>query len=146
MHNSEIISATDHILTLRNYPRKTTFLFAALEDVYERFGAIPEAAKERILEYFSLSVMPDRVPMSLFEETKHGDANITLCNGPFCQHAGAESLLGELRSLPGIIIQRQHCMGVCRTPPVAKVGKRLITNASISKVREAVECEQESAC
>jgi NADH:ubiquinone oxidoreductase subunit E len=140
MQTSDIVSATEHIFALRNYPRKQAYLLAAIEDIARHFGSIPKQAEPLILEYFAVETLPKELMDQLIH--KHVDSKqvIEVCSGPLCFKAGSDQLATELAdTLTGAIIERRHCMGNCHQPPTVKIGERLISNASSAEVIQQVK-------
>ncbi len=135
MHTGETVSATEHILALRKYPRKPSYMLAALEDVYAHFGHIPEAAKTVIREYFAIRRLPKHMEEALFHASPMDRRTVRVCAGPLCIQAGSDKLATELASLPGITVERQYCMGVCHSAPAAKIGIQTVSEASFAKIR-----------
>jgi NADH:ubiquinone oxidoreductase subunit E len=134
MHASETISATEHILALRKYPRKPAYALAALEDVYAHFGQIPEDSQAVIRAYFSINELPGALRDTLFHEMATNQSTVKVCTGPLCIQKGSDQLAGELLTISGIAVERQHCMGACHLAPNVKVGDELISEASFSKI------------
>jgi len=137
MHSSESVSATEHILALRDYPRKPAYFLAVLEDIFANLGFIPEASKTIIQHYFMLPEWPDHLVEKLFHDTSNpASRTIMICEGPCCKQAGADQLAEELHAVPGIHVKRRHCMGSCKKGPAAMVGNRLISDASANKIKQ----------
>jgi len=139
MHSSETVSATEHILALRNYPRKPAYIPAALEDVFVRFGSIPEASEAVIRNYFGVQDLPIQQMEPLFHSIDLQQQVVKVCEGPLCVQAGSNQLADELAALAGICIERQHCMGVCHATPAVKIGDTVIAEASVVKVRQQLD-------
>jgi len=136
MQPSETISATEHILALRDYPRKPAYFFAALEDVFANLGHIPDVSKALIQSYFMLPEWPDHLVEKLFHNTSATQSQtITVCEGPCCREAGSDQLVENLKRKFDIPIERRHCMGNCHQPPAASVNGETISVASPAKIR-----------
>jgi len=136
MHPSEPVLATEHILALRDYPRKPAYFLAALEDVFADLGHIPEASKAIIQHYFMLPEWPDHLVERLFHNTSTMEVKtIMVCEGPCCKQAGADQLAEELQAISSINVERRHCMGSCKNGPAVMVGNSLISGASMSKIK-----------
>ena len=139
MQSSETVAATEHILALRNYPRKPAYLAAALEDLFTHFGRIPDASKAVLSDYFNIDRWPDHLIDSLFHATTKKRKTIKVCNGPCCHEVGSDQLAEQLKRELGRTIDRQHCMGRCQNIPVAMVGGEVIPNATLAKVRAQLD-------
>ena len=139
MQPRETIAATEHILALRNYPRKPAYLVAALEDLFSHFGQIPEASKAVLSDHFNIDVWPDHLIHSLFHVSTEKRKIIKVCNGPCCGEAGSDQLAEQLKRELGRTIDRQHCMGSCQNVPVAMIGDEMIPNATLAKVRALLD-------
>lgn len=130
----DTITATEHILSHRNYPRRPAFLLAALEDVAVQFGGIPPESKPVILEYFGVEKLPDGIEETLLRKRAPDERAITVCAGPICVRQGSDNLAAELSAHTGVSIERQHCMGHCDSAPCVKVADNTITSATSAKV------------
>ncbi len=136
MHSSEPISATEHILALRDYPRKPAYFLAALEDIFAELGHIPDASKAIIQSYFTLQEWPKHLVSKLFHNTTiTGSKTVMVCEGPCCKKAGADLLADQLQLFSNLNIERHHCMGSCKNGPAVIMKDTLIPNASVKKIK-----------
>ena len=138
MQREDTVTATEHILKQRNYPRQPAYLLAAMEDVASQFGAVPVAAKELLLDYFGIDEIPAEIASAL--DHRHGSAaeTLTLCAGPICSQAGSDELAALFEETGGVNIERQHCMGACDRAPCARAGGKLIAPAAPESIASAL--------
>jgi len=136
MQTHETVSATEHILTLRNYPRKPAYLLAALEDVYARFGHIPEASIPLLRDYFGTSELPGTLLDDLFHSDLDGRPVVKICEGPLCVQAGSNRLAEAVAAAGNIRVERRFCMGTCHSAPAAEIQGQIVAPASLERVRE----------
>lgn len=136
MQSNEIVSTTEHILTLRNYPRKPAYFLAALEDVHARFGHLPEASISLLLGYFGADSLPEEMLESLFHHDADDRLVVKVCEGPLCVQAGSDKLAESLTELGNITVERHCCIGACHSAPAVEVKGRTIAPASLERVRE----------
>ena len=136
MQPRETVAATEHILALRNYPRKPAYLTAALEDLFNHFGQIPDASKAVLSDYFHIGQWPDDLINSLFHAAPAHTEKVKVCEGPFCREAGGDRLAETLKRELHHSIERHHCMGSCQRAPAAMIGDEVIAHATPAKIRE----------
>lgn len=148
MQREDTVTATEHILKLRNYPRQPAYLLAALEDVATRLGSVPDSAKELLLDYFGIGEIPDEIASAL--DHRHGNAaeTLTICAGPICSQTGSNELAALFEEAESVNVERQHCMGACDRAPCARADGKLIAPASpesIGSVLNLPSAKQTSA-
>lgn len=138
MQTKDAIATTEHILKLRNYPRRSAYLLAALEDVAAELGEVPEDAKQLLLDHFGLASIPAEIAEALHH--RHGDParTVVVCAGPICVQAGSDGIAAGLCEEKRITVERQHCMGGCGCAPCARIGEALIAPATVEKIRSAL--------
>ena len=140
MKTNDINTATEHILTQRNYPRQEAYFVAALEDVFAHFGNIPDAAKALLCDYFRVTNWPQAQVDELFHKASSNVRSVKVCEGPCCKEAGSDQLaeaLSEALAVKGDHrVERVHCMGSCQRAPAAMVNEMLIANATVSKIEQ----------
>lgn len=135
----DAVSATEHILSERNYPRQPAYLLAALEDVSTHFGKIPAASKALLLEYFGVDRLPEGIEETLPHRHAGSGSAIAVCAGPFCTREGNDEMAAALSTRPGITVERSHCMGFCNSAPCVRVGESTVTEATLEKVLAALD-------
>lgn len=136
MQNDNIITATEHILSQRNYPRQPSYLPAAIEDIHARFGQIPTASREVLREYFGVAELPEGLIESLFHKHTETVHSVTVCAGPICVQAGSDALATAVEG--SAAVERSYCMGNCHVAPCAKVGKKFIAPATAESISDAL--------
>jgi NADH:ubiquinone oxidoreductase subunit F (NADH-binding)/NADH:ubiquinone oxidoreductase subunit E len=67
---------------------------------------------------------------------------VRVCDSISCMLSGAETLIEQLEASPSmdsVRIQRVPCVGRCDTAPVAVVGQQPIADATLSKIKQAID-------
>lgn len=139
MQTGDIHLATEHILELRNYPRKPAYLAAALEDVFVHFGHIPEIAKPLLSSYFNITVWPDFLSDNLLHAKAGNVKIIKVCEGPCCRKTGSDQLAEALQAELHVSVERHHCMGNCHEAPCATVNGEVVSRASLTKIKKLLQ-------
>jgi NADH:ubiquinone oxidoreductase subunit E len=134
MQTGDICSTTERILKLRNYPRKQSYLLAALEDLQAHFGFLPEASATIAAGYFGQELNFDSELSALFHSNPDNPDAVRICTGPLCSRAGSGDLITTLEAAPNIAIEASHCLGVCNMAPAAVLNGETISRVSADKI------------
>ena len=134
MQTGDIRAATERILKLRNYPRKQTYVLAALEDLQAHFGSLPEEAVVIVLQYFDQKFNVDNELSDLFHAHPDNPYAVKVCTGPLCCKAGSVEMISRLEATADITIKKSHCLGSCSQAPVAMVNQETVFNATTDKI------------
>ena len=141
--------ARDEVLALLgDTPRRPDLLIEFLHLIQDRYGclaaphlvALAAELKMAMAEVYEVATFYHH-----FDVVKEGDTappavTVRVCDSIACELAGAEQLLGRVRSLlgPGVRVLHAPCVGRCETAPVAVVGQNPIPHATAERVVEVV--------
>ncbi len=135
MQTGDIRAATERILKLRNYPRKQTYVLAALEDLQAHFGSLPKEALLATLQYFDQEFDVDNELSTLFHTHPDDSSALKICTGPLCNRAGSIEMIATLEADENIAIEKSHCLGGCSRAPVAVINHETIFSATTDIIR-----------
>ncbi len=133
-------------------PRRRDLLIEHLHKIQDRYGHISAAhvvALAREMNLATAEVYEVATFYHHFDVVKEGDAvppalTVRVCDSLSCEMAGAQSLLGKLKTTLGAKVRviPAPCVGRCEQAPVAVIGQNPLANATPEKVAAAVQAGQ----
>jgi NADH:ubiquinone oxidoreductase subunit F (NADH-binding)/NADH:ubiquinone oxidoreductase subunit E len=134
---------------LGNAPRRRDLLIEHLHKIQDKYGQLAAKHLAALAEAMMLSqteVYEVATFYHHFDVVKEGEfppppLTVRVCDSLSCEMAGAEKLLRELPNLLGRKVRVKHapCVGRCEEAPVAVVHQNPIPNATLEKVKAAVD-------
>src|SRR5207302_119655 len=134
---------------LGDAPRRRDLLIEHLHRINDRYGYLSAAHLAALAEDMQLALTEVYEVATFyhhFEVVKEGEApppalTVRVCDSISCELAGAHELL-KLNLGPGVRVIPAPCVGRCEVAPCVHVGQNPIGNATVEKVRAAVEQKQ----
>ncbi len=136
-------------------PRRRDLLIEHLHRINDRFGHLPAAHLAALAQDIRLALAEVYEVATFyhhFEVVKEGEPapaalTVRVCDSIACELAGAQDLLKNLKLGNGVRVIPAPCVGRCEAAPVVHVHQNPVGNATLEKVRNAVEqkktqCEQ----
>ncbi len=136
-------------------PRRRDLLIEHLHRINDRFGHLPAAHLAALAQDMRLALAEVYEVATFyhhFEVVKEGEQapaalTVRVCDSIACELAGAQDLLKNLKLGNGVRVIPAPCVGRCEAAPVVHVHQNPVGNATLEKVRNAVEqkktqCEQ----
>ncbi len=130
-------------------PRRRDLLIEYLHRIQDRNGHLSAAQLAALAEEMKLSlteVFEVATFYHHFDVVKEGDAappalTVRVCDSIACEMAGAQALLAKLPALLGkdVRVIPAPCVGRCEVAPCAVVHQNPVGNATLDKVRAAVQ-------
>ncbi len=130
-------------------PRRRDLLIEYLHRIQDRNGHLSAAQLAALAEEMKLSlteVFEVATFYHHFDVVKEGDAappalTVRVCDSIACEMAGAQELLRKLPALLGkdVRVIPAPCVGRCEVAPCAVVHQNPVGNATVDKVRAAVQ-------
>ncbi|MFQ5354980.1 MAG: NAD(P)H-dependent oxidoreductase subunit E [Mariprofundaceae bacterium] len=119
------------------YPAHSRYLLAALEDVQNQFGFVPELAASELSRFFKIRKSEVRKCLEIpgvFRSHPLRDQVLQVCCGPICSDCGSRKLLTQVQkqldeTSEAISVLASPCMGNCDNPPVVKLNDAKIVRA-----------------
>jgi NADH:ubiquinone oxidoreductase subunit F (NADH-binding)/NADH:ubiquinone oxidoreductase subunit E len=134
---------------LGDAPRRRDLLIEHLHRIQDKYGQLPAKHLAALAEAMKLSqteVYEVATFYHHFDVVKEGEfppppLTVRVCDSLSCEMAGSEKLLRELPNLLGRKVRVKHapCVGRCEEAPVAVVHQNPIPNATLEKVKAAVD-------
>jgi len=134
---------------LGDAPRRRDLLIEHLHRIQDRYGHISAAhvvALAREMKLATAEIYEVATFYHHFDVVREGDAvppalTVRVCDSLSCEMAGAQSLLGKLKSALGVDVRviPAPCVGRCEQAPVAVVGQNPVAHATPEKVAAAVK-------
>lgn len=128
------------------YPRDLTIEY--LHKIQDRYGhlsarhmhALADLMKLSQTEVYEVASFYAHFDIVLEGEEAPPELTVRVCDSLSCELGGAQELLDRLPEALGkhVRVVRAPCMGRCHKAPVAEVGHRHITDATVETVRQAV--------
>ncbi len=139
---------------LADAPRRPEFLVEYLHLIQDRFGQLRTThlralAAELALSmaevfevatfYHNFEVIDEDVPAPL--------DTVRVCDSLSCALMGSGPLLGQIEAELGDAVRVVHgaCMGRCDQAPVARLGQRFVTEATVAGLRAALKADDDDA-
>ena len=130
-------------------PRRRDLLIEHLHRINDRYGHLPAAQLAALAQEMRLSLAEVYEVATFyhhFEVVKEGEAappplTVRVCDSIACELAGAASLL-KMNLGPQVRVIPAPCVGRCEVAPCVHVGQNPIGNATVEKVRAAVDKKQ----
>jgi formate dehydrogenase len=129
--------------------RRRDLLIEYLHRIQDRYGSLSAARLAALAEEMKLSmteVFEVATFYHHFDVVKEGEAappalTVRVCDSIACEMAGAKELLQRLRGVLGKDVRVIHapCVGRCEVAPVAVVHQNPVGNATVEKVKQAVQ-------
>ena len=137
---------------LGDAPRRRDLLIEHLHRINDRFGHLPAAHLAALAQDMRLALTEVYEVATFyhhFEVVKEGEMappalTVRVCDSIACELAGAHDLL-KLNLGPGVRVIPAPCVGRCEVAPCVHVGQNPIGNATVEKVRAAVQ-KKDHAC
>src|SRR5437879_4476713 len=134
---------------LGDAPRRRDLLIEHLHLLNDRFGHLPAAHLAALAQEMRLALTEVYEVATFyhhFEVVKEGEIpppalTVRVCDSISCELAGAHDLL-KLNLGRGVRVIPAPCVGRCEVAPCVHVGQNPIGNATVEKVRAAVEQKQ----
>jgi NADH:ubiquinone oxidoreductase subunit F (NADH-binding)/NADH:ubiquinone oxidoreductase subunit E len=137
-------------------PRRRDLLIEHLHKIQDRYGHLSAARLAALAQEMKLAqaeVYEVATFYHHFDVVKEGPdgkmsppppMTVRVCDSISCELAGSEALLSKLPSLLGKDVRVLHapCVGRCEVAPCVVVGQNPIGNATVEKVKQAVEAKQ----
>jgi len=134
---------------LGDAPRRRDLLIEHLHKIQDRYGHISAAhivALAREMKLATAEIYEVATFYHHFDVVKEGEAapaalTVRVCDSLSCEMAGAQSLLGKLKTSLGVNVRviPAPCVGRCEQAPVAVVGQNPVPHATPEKVAAAVK-------
>ncbi len=144
----ETVAQAEIQALLGKAPRRRDLLIEHLHKIQDRYGHISAAhivALAREMGLATTEIYEVATFYHHFDVIKEGDAvppalTVRICDSLSCEMAGAQSLLGKLKSSLGANVRviPAPCVGRCEQAPVAVVGQNPVANATPEKIQAAV--------
>src|SRR5215468_4385232 len=137
---------------LKDDPRRRDLLIEYLHRIQDRFGhlaarhlvALAAEMKLAMTEVYEVATFYHH-----FDVVKEGEAppaaiTVRVCDSISCEMAGANELLAKLPGILGKDVRVLHapCIGRCESAPAAVVGQNPVLNATVEKIKSAIEKKQ----
>jgi formate dehydrogenase len=137
---------------LGDAPRRRELLIEHLHRINDRFGHLPAAHLAALAQELRTSLAEVYEVATFyhhFEVVKEGEIappalTVRVCDSIACELAGAPELL-KMKFGAGVRVIPAPCVGRCEVAPCVHVGQNPIGNATVEKVRVAVE-KKDDAC
>jgi len=134
---------------LGDAPRRRDLLIEHLHLLNDRFGHLPAAHLAALAQEMRLALTEVYEVATFyhhFEVVKEGEipppaVTVRVCDSIACELAGADELL-KMQFGKGVRVIPAPCVGRCEVAPCVHVGQNPIGNATVEKVRAAVEQKQ----
>jgi formate dehydrogenase len=134
---------------LADAPRRRDLLIEHLHLLNDRFGHLPAAHLAALAQEMRLALTEVYEVATFyhhFEVVKEGEipppaVTVRVCDSISCELAGADELL-KMQFGKGVRVIPAPCVGRCEVAPCVHVGQNPIGNATVEKVRAAVEQKQ----
>ncbi|NQU59718.1 MAG: NAD(P)H-dependent oxidoreductase subunit E [Rhodospirillales bacterium] len=134
---------------LGDRPRRRDLLIEHLHLIQDQYGhlsarhlaALAEEMKLAMSEVYEVATFYAHFDVVLEDDTPPPELTVRVCDSLTCEMMGAQDLLAELeKKYKGKVrIMRAPCMGRCESAPVAEVGHRHVTNATVETVAKAAD-------
>lgn len=134
---------------LGDAPRRRDLLIEHLHKIQDRYGHISAAhivALGREMRLATAEIYEVATFYHHFDVIKDGEVpppavTVRVCDSLSCEMAGAQSLLGKLKTTLGVNVRviPAPCVGRCEQAPVAVVGQNPVTQATPETVAAAVQ-------
>ncbi len=148
----ETVAQAEIQALLGKAPRRRDLLIEHLHKIQDRYGHISAAhivALAREMQLATTEIYEVATFYHHFDVIKEGDAlppavTVRVCDSLSCEMAGAQSLLGKLKSSLGANVRviPAPCVGRCEHAPVAVVGQNPVANATPEKVKALVGADK----
>ncbi|MDH4094739.1 MAG: NAD(P)H-dependent oxidoreductase subunit E [Betaproteobacteria bacterium] len=133
-------------------PRRRDLLIEHLHRLQDRFGHLSAARLAALAQEMRLSmteVFEVATFYHHFDVVKEGEAappalTVRVCDSIACELAGAQALLRRLPAILGkeVRVVAAPCVGRCEAAPCAVVHQNPVGNATVEKVRAAVQAKK----
>jgi formate dehydrogenase len=138
---------------LGDAPRRRDLLIEHLHKINDRFGHLPAAHLAALAQEMRLALTEVYEVATFyhhFEVVKEGERapaalTVRVCDSIACELAGAQALLRNLDLGPDVRVLPAPCVGRCESAPVVHVHQNPVANATVEKVRKAVQ-DQKFEC
>jgi formate dehydrogenase len=137
---------------LGDAPRRRDLLIEHLHRINDRYGHLSAAHMAALAQEMKLAqteVYEVATFYHHFEVVKEGETpppalTVRVCDSIACELAGSEQLLSRLPALLGKDVRVLHapCVGRCEVAPVVHVHQNPVGNATVEKVKAAVEAKR----
>src|SRR5687767_12040622 len=135
---------------LGDAPRQRDLLIEHLHRINDRYGhlrATHLAALAQEMQLALTEVYEVATFYHHFEVVKQGDQpppalTVRVCDSISCELAGAQQLLRDLKFPDSVRVVPAPCVGRCEVAPCVVVHQNPVGNATVEKVRDAVEKKQ----
>ena len=134
---------------LGDAPRRRDLLIEHLHRIQDHYGCLSAshlaalAAEMRLAmaEVYEVATFYAHFDVVMEGESPPPPLTVRVCDSLTCECLGAPALLDALPAAvgDGVRVVRAPCMGRCEEAPVAEVGHRHVTNATVERVRACVE-------
>src|SRR5688572_25711711 len=135
---------------LGDAPRRRDLLIEHLHRINDRFGHLPAALLAALAQEMRLALAEVYEVATFyhhFEVVKEGERaparlTVRVCDSISCELAGAQQLLKNLSFGEEVRVVPAPCVGRCEVAPCVHVHENPVGNATVEKVRKAVEARQ----
>jgi len=134
---------------LGNAPRRRDLLIEHLHRIQDRYGHLAAARLAALAEEMKLSMAEVYEVATFyhhFDVIREGEApppalTVRVCDSIACEMAGAQALLAKLPGILGkdVRVIPAPCVGRCEAAPCAVVHQNPLGEATVEKVRQAVQ-------
>ncbi|HEX5094094.1 MAG TPA: NAD(P)H-dependent oxidoreductase subunit E [Burkholderiales bacterium] len=134
---------------LGNAPRRRDLLIEHLHRIQDRYGhlsaarlaALAEEMKLSMTEVFEVATFYHHFDVVKEGETPPPALTVRVCDSIACEMAGAQALLAKLPGILGkeVRVIPAPCVGRCEAAPCAVVHQNPVGEATLEKVRQAVQ-------
>jgi formate dehydrogenase len=135
---------------LRDEPRRRDLLIEHLHKINDRFGHLSAAHMAALAQEMNLAqteVYEVATFYHHFDVVKEGATpppalTVRVCDSIACELAGAQELLNSLKLGKDVRVLHAPCVGRCEVAPVVHVHQNPVGNATVEKVKAAVEAKE----
>ena len=134
---------------LGNEPRRPDLLIEHLHRIQDHFGclaarhlaALADEMRLAMAEVYEVATFYAHFDVVMEGESSPPPLTVRVCDSLTCECFGAQDLL---QALPGAVgddvrVVRAPCMGRCEEAPVAEVGHRHVTEATVERILDSVQ-------
>jgi formate dehydrogenase beta subunit len=133
-------------------PRRRDLLIEHLHKIQDHYGclsarhlvALAGEMKMAMAEVYEVATFYHHFDVVKEGETRPPAITVRVCDSIACELAGSQDLLAKLPALLGSAVRVLHapCVGRCETAPVAVVGQNPIPQATVERIKGAVNAGQ----
>jgi formate dehydrogenase len=145
----DVVALAEIQILLGGAPRRRDLLIEYLHKIQDRYGHISAAhivALAREMKLATAEIYEVATFYHHFDVIKEGETappalTVRVCDSLSCELAGAQSLLGKLKTSLGAKVRviPAPCVGRCEQAPVAVVGQNPVASATPEKVATVVK-------